>query len=101
MTECILAHLPWIGLSLTILGGVILLVALIGWIGKQIWIGRDDWTIESSYKRSEPIGAFKGSWVSNDIQRKNADIVIDISKGKAKNGRLIGRIQFIQGIKDR
>lgn len=75
-------------LGLLLLGlGAFLIIALfcqdaLPRLYRRLWPGRDDWTIESDYKTANPIGEFEGKWNSNEVQKADCGIVIDIGKGK-------------------
>jgi len=87
-----------IGAYALILGVIGFDIVIIAKICETIWVGRKEWTIDSSYKQSESIGDdFAGKWISNDAQKKEADIVINISKERNTKGRLISNIRFVQG----
>lgn len=86
----------WVPLSLIVMSEILALGIVMVYLGGTIWTGRGEWTIESSYKESEPFGVFKSHWISNGIQRKGENIVITLDKG-----RIISHIQFINGIKHR
>lgn len=97
MTENILAHLPWIGLSLIIVGGVILLMALVVCIAKKIWPPVWDWEFQTNYSKFWESVFNKGKkridWASSKPQREG-----DFYKLNLQKERVISGIWFDHGM---
>jgi len=98
MTERILAHLPIVGLILLIIGGIILLIALVIHLGKKMWPNRDNWYALSSYPHEfppeDPQRAINKNrseqWRSCDPQEVDEWFEVDMEKE-----RTLSRIEFI------